>query len=92
MSGKPRPQGLLKSYHDGENELAQATRENLLVKTGIFCAETQEEGGHREVLEVGAQKVGREAAPGALVRDLGWISRRTADTSDKGTCEITKVR
>ena len=92
MSGDAAAPSAAQLYHDGKNGLAQATGENTLVKTGIFSAEIQEEGGHREVLEGGARKVHRGAAPGELCCDLGWISHRTADTGDKGTCEITKVR
>ena len=50
-------------------------------------ADTSEVVAHLEFLVFQAGKVIREATSREVVPDfgLGWFSRRTADTSDKGT-------
>ena len=91
MSGTPRPPGLRKSH--SKNVLCQAIGANALEKVAVlFFVQTIEEGLHLVFLVRFDIKVSREATPGVEARDLrpgvGLFSRRTADTSDPGTCEL----
>ena len=90
MSGTPRPQGLPRLL--SEKGLCQATGINARVITTVHIAQTQDEGVHLVCLVILGFKVIRETAPGEDARDLGFYSRRTADTSDRGTYEIMTVR
>ena len=94
MSGTPRPPLLRKSY--SKSGVCQAIRANALVKTRVhlICRHKVEEGLHLAFLVRRGIKEIREATPGEEARDLrlgvGLFSRRTADTSDIGTCELSR--
>ena len=92
MSGTPRPPGLRKSH--SENGLCQAVEADALIAAfwvHIVFLQKGEVGHHLGCLVWLNLKVSREATPGVAVRDLRLailFSRRTADTSDPGTCEL----
>ena len=59
---------------------------SALVEAGMLAGEMHEKFGHHDLLVVRARKVGREAAPGEVRRDLG-VAYCSADASDRRTCE-----
>ena len=71
---------------------ARKQKRTKRVEAFVHVTYTADVVAHLEFLEIRAVKVIREATSREVVLDFasGWFSRRTADTSDKGTWEIMR--